>query len=194
VTRWSFLVGYKISADIPREQRLNVDAGPVTTYTYDPSGTSTASGAANEWPFQYQGMEKEFTDPGPYYYTGSGQFYSPQFVRSLSEAGETSTRGSCSGPSGNAIPLPSGSSGGLSPQSVGNDAQQAIQVGGDTYLVASLILGPESPPALVLGVAALSIDFLVNFFEDIFGGSDNPPTPRRLLHGRHPLYDQIVGR
>jgi hypothetical protein len=29
-------------------------------------------------------MEKEFTDPAPYYCTGSGQFYSPQLVRSLS--------------------------------------------------------------------------------------------------------------
>jgi hypothetical protein len=36
----------------------NVDAGPVTTYTYDPSGNPTLSGRANSWPFQYQGMEK----------------------------------------------------------------------------------------------------------------------------------------
>ena len=43
------------------------------------------------------------------------------------------------------------------------------------------------------GVAAASVDFLVNFFEDIFGGSDNPPTPRQLLHGRHPLYPVILG-
>jgi hypothetical protein len=49
-------------------------------YTYDPSGNPTASGTANDWPFQYQGMEKEFTDPAPYYYTGGGQFYSPQLV------------------------------------------------------------------------------------------------------------------
>ncbi len=48
----------------------NVNAPPATTYTYDPSGTPTVSGTANDWPFQYQGMEKEFTDPGPYYYTG----------------------------------------------------------------------------------------------------------------------------
>ncbi len=48
----------------------NVDAGPVTTYTYDPAGNPTVSGTANDWPFQYQGMEKEFTDPGPYYYPG----------------------------------------------------------------------------------------------------------------------------
>jgi hypothetical protein len=61
-----------------------VDSGPVTTYTYDPSGNPSASGTANDWPFQYHGMEKEFTDPAPYYCTGSGQFYSPQLVRSLS--------------------------------------------------------------------------------------------------------------
>ncbi len=80
-----------------------VDSGPVTTYTYDPSGNPTASGTANDWPFQYQGMEKEFTDPAPYYYSGSGQFYSPQLVRSLSETGQTSSSGNNSGPSGNAI-------------------------------------------------------------------------------------------
>ncbi len=86
-----------------------VDSGPVTTYTYDPSGNPTVSGTANDWPFQYQGMEKEFTDPAPYYYSGSGQFYSPQLVRSLSETGQTSSSGTGGGPSGNAIGAPSGS-------------------------------------------------------------------------------------
>ena len=42
------------------------------------------SGTPNDWPFQYQGMEKDFTDPTPYYYSGGGQFYSPRLVRSLS--------------------------------------------------------------------------------------------------------------
>jgi hypothetical protein len=51
------------------------------------------SGAANSWPFQYRGLEKEFNDPAPYYYTGTGQFYSPQLVRSLSEVGQTSSSG-----------------------------------------------------------------------------------------------------
>src|SRR5579864_4682193 len=67
----------------------------------------------NDWPFLYKGMEKEFTDPGTYYYTGDGQFYSPQFVRSLSEAGQTSSSGAGGGPSGNAIAGSSG--GGFSP-------------------------------------------------------------------------------
>jgi hypothetical protein len=62
----------------------NVDAGPVTTYTYSPSGTPTQSGTANTfWPFLYRGGEQEFID-APYYYSGGGQFYSPQIVRTLS--------------------------------------------------------------------------------------------------------------
>jgi hypothetical protein len=38
-------------------------------------------------------MEKEFTDPAPYYYNGNGQFYSPLLVRSLSETSQTSSSG-----------------------------------------------------------------------------------------------------
>jgi hypothetical protein len=71
-----------------------------TTYTYDPSGSATLNGQANNWPFLYQGVEKEFTDPGPLYCSGGGQFYSSQLVRSLSETGQTSTSGPATGPSG----------------------------------------------------------------------------------------------
>ena len=133
-TKWAPLLDLDGST-IGLVNEANVDAGPVTTYTYDPSGTPSATGTANDWPFQFKGMEKEFTDPGTYYYTGDGQFYSPQFVRSLSETGQTSSSGPGGGsggavgggggfsPAGMAIPLPSGSSGGLSAQSLGNDAQ-----------------------------------------------------------------------
>jgi hypothetical protein len=35
---------------------------------------------------------------------------------------------------------------------------------------------------------------IAGFFEALFGGSsDNPATPRQLLHGRHPLYPVILG-
>ena len=136
-----------------------------------------------------------------------GQFYSAQMVRSLSEAGETSSSGPGGGsggaggaagsggfsPAGLAIPPPSGSSGGLSPQSFGNDTQQASQVGIDTYLVAGGILGPESAPAWVLATIAASVDFVVNFFEDIFGGGSTPEIPRQLRHNRHPLYPVTLG-
>jgi hypothetical protein len=166
-------------------------SGMATTYTYDPSGTATASGAANEWPFQYQGMEKEFTDPGPYYYTGSGQFYSPQFIRSLSEAGQTSTsQGAC--PSGDAMAGPSGGG-----PDVGGNAGIGTGAGGGAFLVTlGLIWGSDASTGGLVTFAAIVatvVDALVQGLLDLFGGSDNPPTPRKLLHGRHPLYPVILG-
>jgi len=186
--------------------KASLQSAPATTYTYDPSGTPSLSGSGNYWPFLYHGMEKEFSDPTPYYYTGNGQFYSAQLVRSLSEVGQTSSSGPGGGsggagggggfsPAGMAIPLPSGSSGGLSPQSVANDYQQALQVGTDVYEGASalgLAFG-ETPLALPLAIIAEDVDFLVNFFEDIFGGGSTPEIPRQLMHGRHPLYPVILG-
>ncbi len=38
-----------------------------------------------------------------------------------------------------------------------------------------------------------AVDFLVNFFEDIFGGGSTLEIPRQLLHKRHPLYPVILG-
>ncbi len=32
----------------------------------------------------------------------------------------------------------------------------------------------------------------MSFFEWLLGGSGVPPTPRKLLHGRHPLYPKIL--
>ena len=156
---------------------------------------------ANSWPFLFKDLEKEFTDPGPYYYSGAGQFYSPQLVRSLSQVGETSSGGGSGGgfsPAGMAIPLPSGSSGGLSPQSVLNDSQQALQVGNDIYQTSyriGLSYGQPEAISLALPLAIIggAVDFLVNFFEDIFGGGGSPETPRQLLYGRHPLNGGILG-
>ena len=175
----------------------NVAGGAVTTYTYDPSGTPTRNGATNLWPFLYKGLEQETID-APYYYTGSGQFYSPQMVRSLSGAGETGTSGARGfSPAGMTLPLPSVSSAGLSPQSLGNDTQQAFQVGTDIYntsnqLGLSLDNG-EFPLALPLAIIGGAVDFLVNFFEDFLGGGGSPEIPRQLLKNRHPLYPVTLG-
>jgi len=116
-------------------------------------------------------------------------------VRSLSETGQTSSQGTGGGPSGNAIAAPSGSSGGLSPQSVANDYQQAVQVGTDVFDGANALglAFREIPLALPLAIIAEDVDFLVNFFEDIFGGGGSPPIPRQLMHARHPLYPVILG-
>jgi hypothetical protein len=178
----------------------NVDSGPVTTYTYDPSGNPTVSGTVNDWPFQYQGMEKEVTDPGTYYYTGSGQFYSPQLVRSLSEVGQTGTQGA-GGPSGNSIAAPSSGSGGVptavTDAGIADAANNAATLGtyavlellGEAKLAAALL--PLGPVPVIVATAAL---ILFDILDEIFGGgSSAPPTPRQLLHGRHPLYPLILG-
>ena len=97
------------------------------------------------------------------------------------------------------MPPPSGSSGGLSGQSLLNDSRQALQVGSDVFNVANglglSLVSPEWTMSLALPLAGIAagVDFLVNFFEDLFGGSESPPTPRQLLHGRHPLYPFILG-
>ena len=62
--------------------------------------------------------------------------------------------------------------------------------------MAGAIIGTEGGPIGWLLDAAIgaSIGATVSFFEALFGGSsDTPPTPRQLLHGRHPLYPVILG-
>jgi hypothetical protein len=181
----------------------------VTTYTYDPSGTTSATGSANDWPFQYQGMEKEFTDPSTYYYSGGEQFYSPQLSRSLSEVGETSSsQGAC--PSGNAIGAHSGSSGfGISfPSSVGAEPETSSegQTGGTIItitgaaavgaiigaVVGAAVGNPLAGAVLGAVVGAIAGDIANFLFGDLFGGG-SPPIPRQLRHQRHPLYPAILG-
>jgi len=88
---------------------------------------------------------------------------------------------------------PSGTSGGLTWQSYQNDVGQARQVGLDTLLAGGLVTLGEAPVAVPAAITAYVVDFLVNFFEDIFGGGSSPPIPRQLMHRRHPLYGQIIG-
>jgi hypothetical protein len=178
-------------------------------YTYDPSGSRTVSGTANDQPVQYQGMEKEFTDPAPYYYSGSGQFYRPQLVRSLSETGQTSSSGPGGGPSGNAIGAPSGSSGfGFNfPSSIGAEPENSSegQTGRTTITVTGAAAAGATIGAIVgaavgnplagsvIGAAVGAIVGGIASVFDLFGGGGSPPTPRQLLHGRHPLYPVMLG-
>ena len=159
------------------------------TYTYDPFGTPTLSGATTFWPFLHHGMEQEALDP-PYYYSGGGQFYSPQLVRSLSEVGQTSSQGS-GGPSPNQVPYGPGSQGNgsfghwyvdnvLNQPNLEGVPDVPLPIGEVTY---------EIPVFQI----AQDIEELVSFFEWLFGGSGAPPTPRQLLRGRHPLYPDILG-
>ena len=161
----------------------------------DPSGTPTLTGTANQWPFLYHGMEQEGVDEFPhYYYTGNGQFYNTQMVRSLSEVGETGSQGTCGGPAGNAIALPSGGGNGsfghwyvnnvLDPSSTGNQLGNLPDIGFSTESASYVI---------PLGEIARIIEEWVSFFEWLFGGGGTPVIPRQLLHNRHPLYTYMLG-
>ena len=101
----------------------NVDAGPVTNYTYDPSGDADGERDGERLAVpDIKGWRKNCTDPAPYYYSGGGQFYSPQMVRSPSETGQTSGSGS-------------GGGGGYSP--VGRAIVNSILPRGDRGIVAA---------------------------------------------------------
>ena len=163
-----------------------VDSGPVTTYTYDPSGNPTASGTANDWPFQYQGMEKEFTDPSTVLLHGLGQFYSPQWcARCRRPVRPAAAQGG--GPSGNAIGAPSGSSGfGFNfPSSVGTEPENSSegQTGRTTISVTGAAAAGATIGAIigaavgnplagfVIGAAVGAIvGGIASVFEDLFGG------------------------
>ena len=75
----------------------NVNSPPETTFTYDPFGVSTVSGVANSFPFLYQGLEHEVSDPGQLYFEPSGNVYNPQLQRELSLIGPQGIFGPPSG-------------------------------------------------------------------------------------------------
>jgi hypothetical protein len=120
-------------------------------------------------------------------------------VRSASQTSATSTSGSGSGTSGSAIAAPSGS-GGI-PSAAGDYAVAmaadnaatlgtagALELLGYAKLAAALL--PAGP---ILVTVATAVLILFDIFDELFGGSDSPPIPRKLLHGRHPLYPNIIG-
>ena len=179
---------------------------PSTSYTYDPSGNTTVSGAANSWPFEYQGMEHELTDPYNLYYTGSANMYNPQLQHELSQAGAQSL----GGPSGGGVSArssgysPGSPSSGLTVQSGVQDAGQGAATGLDaTYAVSegAALVAPFAPElavaiaaaAVPVGIIVGAADFVANFLDDFFSGGGSPPIPRQLTHRRHPLYGQIIG-
>jgi hypothetical protein len=44
--------------------------------------------ASNSFPFLYEGLEHEVTDPGRLYFEPSGDVYNPQIQRELSQVGQ----------------------------------------------------------------------------------------------------------
>ncbi|HVA77255.1 MAG TPA: hypothetical protein VNF27_05135 [Candidatus Binataceae bacterium] len=139
-------------------------------------------------------MEHELTDPADLYFNGASNVYNPEIQNALSQVGAQGLSGPSAGnPAGPGASPPSGTSGGLTWQSYQNDLGQAQQVGLETLLAGGPFTIGEAPVAVPAALAAYVVDFLVNFFEDIFGGGSSPPIPRKLMHRRHPLYGPILG-
>jgi hypothetical protein len=169
---------------------------PGATYTYDPSGNVSINGGnVTSWPFQYQGMEHEITDPANLYFNPSSNVYNPQIQNAVSQVGAQGLGGSSgANPAGPAITPPSGQSGGSTWQKFQNDVRQSEQVedAANNFSI-SFSNGEAAPVTLPLGTIAGTVDLLVNLIEDLFSGSENPPIPRQLMHKRHPLYGEILG-
>ena len=58
------------------------------------------------------------------------------------------------------------------------------------YAKLAALLLPGGPVPVIVATAAL---ILFDIFDELFGGSSSPKIPRQLLHGRHPLYGDILG-
>ncbi len=71
----------------------------------------------------------------------------------------------------------------------------AAAVGAAIGAIIGAAVGNPLAGAVLGAVVGGIVGDLANFiFGDLFGGSsDTPPTPRKLLHGRHPLYPIILG-
>ncbi len=138
-------------------------------------------------------MEQELSDPAPYYYTGGGQFYSTQLVRSLSETSQTSSQGTGGGPSGGAIAAPSGGGNGSFGSWLAGDEENNLENYFSFGNLGVSVGDSESGFIVPVGAIAEIVEQWISFFDWLFGGGGPPPTPRKLLHQRHPLYPVILG-
>lgn len=146
------------------------------------------------WPFQYQGMEHEPTDPANLYFNSSSNVYNPQIQNMLSQVGAQGLGGSSgANPAGPAVAGPSGQSGGLNGQKTEQDFINAWQVSEGSEFSVSFQFGEAVPISLPSGAVVFLGDLLANLLEDLFSGPSSPPIPRKLMHKRHLLYGDILG-
>jgi len=172
----------------------NVGAGPATNFMYDPSGVSTVSGLSNSFPFLYQGMEHEVSDPGQLYFEPSGNVYNPQIQRELSQVGQQGLGGPPSG-GGDAGGGGAGGSGyggfgnfghaphGQTGQSLGQTFQDLGTVASATSLASpsgwfGFSFGGFGSEGSGAFSGAIPIPFLSSLLGG-GGGSDQPEPPRK---------------
>ena len=81
-------------------------SSPAETVTYHPSGTPSASGSANGWPFLYHGMEHESLDPTSSIIQAAARIIARR-SRSMSTTGAQGSNGPPGGPGPGGASLPS---------------------------------------------------------------------------------------
>ena len=165
----------------------NTGASPTTFFSYDPSGVSTISGLSNSFPFLYQGLEHEITDPGQLYFEPSGNVYNPQIQRELSQLGQQGIGGA---PSDGGGPGNGGFENFGSGHGHGGPGSNTKQTISDLLTVGSALPffqpgGPETPISLNPLSLAQDIEDIINFFDH---GSSDQAKPPQLDHGIHPMY------
>jgi YD repeat-containing protein len=161
-----------------------------TTFTYDPSGVSTVTGLSNSFPFLYQGLEHEVSDPGQLYFEPSGNVYNPQIQRELSQAGQ---QGSGDPPSGGGGAGGGGYGGfgnfGHAPGSQAGESLQQTFSNLRTVFAAASLASPSGwfgfsfsgfgPEGSGFFSGSLPIPFLSSLFPGGGGGDDQPPPVRK---------------
>jgi len=168
-------------------------------YSYDPFAVPRLTGAGSSWPFLYQGMEHEITDPAPLYFDKDANVYNPMLQRELSQLGQQGiagppTAGAGDGDMGNGF-------GGFGPsQGFGNPGGlSGGRIASNLLTVASAYLGVNSPIGFDLGGGESPIPIPIlggtvgGFLQwlGVGGGSDHS-LPRQMQKGRHYIWP-VVG-
>ena len=172
------------------------DSQPPTLYSYDPFGVPRLTGAGSSWPFLYQGMEHEITDPAPLYFDQGANVYNPMLQRELSRLGQQGIAGP---PTAGAGDGGMNGFGGFGPsQSFGNPGGlSGGQIASNLLTVAQapLLFGQggigigEAGP---LPIPGLGVSNVIDVLSELFGGNDNE-VPRQKEHAIHPIYLTVLG-
>jgi hypothetical protein len=162
-------------------------------------GVPRLTGAGNSWPFLYQGMEHEITDPAPLYFDHGANVYNPMLQRELSQLGPQGiagppTAGAGDGGMGNGF-------GGAGPsQGFGNPGGlSGGRIASNLLTVASAYLRVNSPIGFDFGGGESPIPIPIlggtvgGFLQwlGVGGGSDHS-LPRQMQKGRHYIWP-VVG-
>jgi hypothetical protein len=157
------------------------------------------TGAGSSWPFLYQGMEHEITDPAPLYFDHGANVYNPMLQRELSQLGP---QGSAGPPTAGAAEGGMGKGfGGFGPSqcfgnpgglSGGRIASNLLTVAHAPFLFGQGGIGVgEAGPLPIPGVGAA--DEVFSWLDGLFNAADSPEIPREKQHRRHPVYRDILG-